>query len=184
MYEYCANRQYFVQSIIYIYIYIVKTFRKISPKRRETPPHTGKRGGFTEKRRETQDFTPFSCRFHLFSLDSAAKRRDFKRFQRVTEKNRAFHRRFHAVRRRFLRSRSCSPCFVSGRENSRKRRGASFPSAKIPKPSPGVPPPTGEWRQGNRIPPPSGRGRAGFPTKKFCEGVPFLLLRSPCVRSV
>lgn len=171
-------------NLSYIYIYIVKTFRKISPKRRETPPHTGKRGGFTEKRRETQDFTPFSCRFHLFSLDSAAKRRDFKRFQRVTEKNRAFHRRFHAVRRRFLRSRSCSPCFVSGRENSRKRRGASFPSAKIPKPSPGVPPPTGEWRQGNRIPPPSGRGRAGFPTKKFCEGVPFLLLRSPCVRSV
>lgn len=141
MYEYCANRQYFVQSITHIYI--VKTFRKISPKRRETPPHTGKRGGFTEKRRETQDFTPFSCRFHLFSLDSAAKRRDFKRFQRVTEKNRAFHRRFHAVRRRFLRSRSCSPCFVSGRENSRKRRGAAFSSVKIPKLSPGVPLSTG-----------------------------------------
>ena len=144
----------------------------------------GKHGGFTEKRRETHDFTPFLCRFPSLSLDSVAKRRDFKRFRRITEENRAFHRRFHAVRRRFLRSRSCSPCFVSGWENSRKRRGASFPSAKIPKPSPGVPPPTGEWRQGNRIPPPSGRGRAGFPTKKFCEGVPFLLLRSPCVRSV
>ena len=148
------------------------------------PPYTVKRGGFTGKRRETHGFTPFSCRFHLFSLDSAAKRRDFKRFHRVTEENRAFHRRFHAVRRRFLRSRSCSPCFVSGRENSRKRRGAAFSSAKIPKPSPGVPLSTGERRQGNRIPPPSGRGRAGFPTKKFCEGVPFLLLRSPCVRSV
>ena len=184
MYGYCAICQYFVQSIIYIYIYIVKTFRKISPKRQETPPHTGKRGGFTEKRRETHDFTPFSCCFLLFSLDSAAKRRDFKRFHRVTEENRAFCRRFHAVRRRFLRSRSCSPCFVSGRENARKRRGAAFPSVKIPKPSPGVPLSTGERRQGKGIPPPSGRSRAGFHTKKFCGGVPFLLLRSPCVMSV
>ena len=90
MYGYCAICQYFVQSIIYIYIYIVKTFRKISPKRQETPPHTGKRGGFTEKRRETHDFTPFSCRFPPFSLDSAAKHRNFKRFHRVTEENRAF----------------------------------------------------------------------------------------------
>lgn len=182
MYGYCAICQYFVQSIIYIYI--VKTFRKISPKRQETPPHTGKRGGFTEKRRETHDFTPFSCCFPLFSLDFTVKRRDFKRFHRATEENRAFHRPFHAVCRRFLRSRSCSPCFVSGRENSRKRRGSAFSSAKIPKPSPGVPPPTGERRQGKGIPPPSGRSRAGFPTKKFCEGVPFLLLRSPCVMSV
>lgn len=171
-------------NLSYIYIYIVKTFRKTSPKRRETPPHTGKRGGFTEKRCETQDFTPFSCRFPSFSLVSAAKRRDFKRFHRVTEENRAFQHRFHAVRRRFLRSRSCSPCFVSGWENSQKRRGAAFSSVKIPKPSPGVPPPTGERRQGKGIPPPSGRSRAGFPTKKFCGGVPFLLLRSPCVRSV
>ena len=90
-----------------------------------------------------QDFTPFSCRFPSFSLVSAAKRRDFKRFHRVTEENRAFQRRFHAVRRRFLRSRSCSPCFVSGRENSRKRRGAAFSSVKIPKLSPGVPLSTG-----------------------------------------
>ena len=90
------------------------------------PPYTVKRGGFTGKRRETHGFTPFSCRFHLFSLDSAAKRRDFKRFQRVTEKNRAFHRRFHAVRRRFLRSRSCSPCFVSGRKTPEKDGARPF----------------------------------------------------------
>ena len=101
------------------------------------------------------------------------KRRDFKRFHRVTEENRAFQRRFHAVRRRFLRSRSCSPCFVSGRENSQKRRGAAFSSAKIPKPSPGVPLSTGERRQGNRIPPPSGRGRAGFPHEKILRGSSF-----------
>ena len=182
MYEYCANRQYFVQSIIYIYI--VKTFYKISPKKRETLPHTGKRGGFTEKRREIIRFTPFSCCFPSFSLDSAAKYRDFKRFRRVTEENRAFNCQFHAIYRRFPRSRSCSPCFISGRENSPKRRGAAFSFAKTPKPSPGVPLSTGERRQGKGIPPPSGRSRAGFPTKKFCGGVPFLLLRSPCVRSV
>ena len=77
-------------NLSYIYIYIVKTVLKISPKRRETPPHMGQRGGFTEKRRETQDFTPFSCRFPPFSFDSAAKHRNFKRFHRVTEENRAF----------------------------------------------------------------------------------------------
>ena len=144
----------------------------------------GKHGGFTEKRRETHDFTPFSCCFPPFSLDFTVKHRDFKRFRRVTEENRAFHSRFHAVLRRFLRSRSCSPCFVSGRENAQKRRGAAFPSAKIPKPSPGVPLSTEERRQGNGIPPPSGRSRAGFPTKKFCEEVPFFLLRLPCVGAV
>lgn len=133
----------------------------------------GKHGGFTEKRRETHDFTPFLCRFPSLSLDSVAKRRDFKRFRRITEENRAFHRRFHAVRRRFLRSRSCSPCFVSGRENSRKRRGTAFPSAKIPKPSPGVPLSTGERRQGNGIPPPSGRSRTGFPHEKILRGSSF-----------
>ena len=58
------------------------------------PPHTGKRGGFTEKRRETHDFMPFSYRFPSFSLVSAAKRRDFKRFHRATEENKAFHRVF------------------------------------------------------------------------------------------
>ena len=148
------------------------------------PPYTVKRGGFTGKRRETHGFTPFSCRFHLFSLDSAAKRRDFKRFQRVTEKNRAFHRRFHAVRRRFLRSRSCSPCFVSGRENSRKRRGASFPSAKIPEPSPVSHRPRGSGGRATGFRRPAAGAVQDSHTKKFCEGVPFLLLRSPCVRSV
>ena len=133
----------------------------------------GKHGGFTEKRRETHDFTPFSCCFPPFSLDFTVKHRDFKRFRRVTEENRAFHSRFHAVLRRFLRSRSCSPCFVSGRENAQKRRGAAFPSAKIPKPSPGVPLSTGERRQGNGIPPPSGRSRTGFPHEKILRGSSF-----------
>ena len=127
----------------------------------------------TEKRCETHDFTPFSYRFPSFSLDSEVKRRDFERFYRATEENGAFHRQFHAVYRRFLRFRSCSPCFVSGRENSRKRRGAAFSSAKIPKPSPGVPPPTGERRQGKEIPPPSGRSRAGIPHEKILRGSSF-----------
>ena len=179
MYEYCANRQYFVQSIIYIYI-LSRPFTKFlqnDGKHRRTHENTADLLKNGVKRR-------ISRHFPSFSLVSAAKRRDFKRFHRATQKNGALHRRFHAVCRRFLRSRSCSPCFVGGRENSQKRRGAAFSSVKIPKPSPGVPPPTGERRQGKGIPPPSGRGRAGFPTKKFCEGVPFLLLRSPCVRSI
>lgn len=148
------------------------------------PPYTVKRGGFTGKRRETHDFTPFSCRFHLFSLDSAAKRRDFKRFHRATEENRAFQRRFHAVRRRFLRSRSCSPCFISGRENSRKRRGAAFLSAKIPKPSPVSRRPRGSGGRATGFRRPAAGAAQDSHTKKFCGGVPFLLLRSPCVRSV
>lgn len=143
-----------------------------------------KRDGLTEKRRETHSFTPFSLCFALFSLDFTAKRANFKRFRAVTGENRAFQHRFHRNRRRFRRVRSRFPCLFSGRENTQENRGAAFSSAKIPKPSPGVPPPTGERRQGKGIPPPSGRSRAGFPTKKFCEGVPFLLLRSPCVMSV
>ena len=183
MYEYCAKRQYFVQSIIYIYIYCQDLSQNFSKMTGNAAAHRKTRR-IDGKRWETHDFTPFSYRFPSFSLDSEVKRRDFERFYRATEENGAFHRQFHAVYRRFLRFRSCSPCFVSGRENSRKRRGSAFSSAKIPKPSPGVPPPTGERRQGKEIPPPSGRSRAGFPTKKFCEGVPFLLLRSPCVMSV
>ena len=123
-------------NLSYIYIYIVKTFHKISPKWQQTQPHTGKRGGLTEKRCETHDFTPFSLCFYSLSLDLSKKRRDFKCFRGVTEKNRVLRRCFHAIRRRFHRSRPCSPCFISGRENSQKRRDAAFWSDKIPKPSP------------------------------------------------
>ena len=81
----------------------------------------------------------FSFVFDCFSGET-------QRFQAFSPRNRgkqSVFRRFHAVCRRFLRSRSCSPCFVSGRENSRKRRGAAFSSVKIPKLSPGVPLSTG-----------------------------------------
>lgn len=137
MYEYCAIWQYFVQSIIYIYIYCQDLSQNFSKMTTNTAAHR-KRGGLTEKRRETHEFTPFSCCFPSLSLDFTVKRRDFKRFHRVTEENRAFHRRFHAVRRRFLRFRPRFPWFISGRENSQKRQGAAFWSDKIPKPSPAL----------------------------------------------
>lgn len=180
MYEYCANRQYFVQSIIYIYIYcqyLSQNFSKMTGNR-------AKRDGLTEKRREAHGFTPFSLCFAPFSLDFTAKRSNFKRFHAVTEENRAFRRRFHRIRRRFRRVRSRFSCLFSGRENAQENRGVAFPSGKIPKPSPGVPLSTGSGGRATGFRRPAAGAAQDSHTKKFCEGVPFLLLRSPCVRSV
>ena len=147
------------------------------------PPHTGKRGGFTEKRRETHDFTPFSCRFPPFSFDSAAKHRNFKRFHRVTEENRAFSADFmqfaavSSVPGRVLR-------VLSAVGKTPEKDGARpFPLSKSRNY-----PPVSLCPRGAA----AGQGDSAaqrqeprrIPHEKFCEGVPFLLLRSPCVRSV
>ena len=82
--EKCTNTVQMPVFCTIHHIYIVKTFCKISPKWRERLPHTGKRAGLSETRREILHFTPCSLCFPLLSLHSAVKRRECKRFRRET----------------------------------------------------------------------------------------------------
>ena len=122
-----------------------------------------------EKRRGTHGFTPFSLCFTLFSLDFTVKHTDFKRFHAITGENRVFQHLFHRIHRRFRRIRSRFPCLFSGRENAQENRGAAFSSAKIPKPSPGVPLSTGSGGRSTGFRRPAAGAAQDSPRKNFAR---------------